>query len=162
MAGVIIERLAPTHPDAVAVRRAYMVEIVGRYYDRPTSDTEIDDLMVEYADDDLAAPSGLFLVVRDGEGGAVIGCAGLRRLDPQTTELTRMFVYPEARRRGIASLLIAAAEDAARELGVTTMRLDTRKDLVAARALYRKHGYVEIQRYNDDFYADHWFEKPLV
>jgi hypothetical protein len=27
--------------------------------------------------------------------------------------------------------------------------------------MYRERGYVEIARYNDDPYADHWFEKRL-
>jgi GNAT superfamily N-acetyltransferase len=57
--------------------------------------------------------------------------------------------------------LIKAAEDEARGMGATRMRLDTRKDLVEARALYPKHGYAEITDYNSDYYADHWFEKRL-
>ena len=43
-----------------------------------------------------------------------------------------------------------------------TMRLDTRNDLVEARALYAKHGFAEIDRYNDAVYAEHWFEKRLT
>ena len=27
--------------------------------------------------------------------------------------------------------------------------------------MYRANGYVEIARYNDDPYANHWFEKEL-
>jgi GNAT superfamily N-acetyltransferase len=58
--------------------------------------------------------------------------------------------------------LIAAIEDEARKAGATRMRLDTRKDLVEARALYPRHGYVETADYNASPFADHWFEKPLV
>jgi len=28
--------------------------------------------------------------------------------------------------------------------------------------MYRAHGYEEIARYNDDPYANHWFEKRLA
>jgi GNAT superfamily N-acetyltransferase len=105
-------------------------------------------------------PGGEFLVaVRHGVPG---GCVGLRVLDARTAELTRMFVGPEARRQGVAGLLVAAAESVARDvLDARRIRLDTRKDLVEARALYARHGYREIAAYNDSPYADHWFEKPL-
>jgi GNAT superfamily N-acetyltransferase len=156
---IAIHPLRPDHPDAVRIISAYMTELVGRYQQRPTTEQEIDELVPQYPNDDLAPPSGVLLVA--SEDDAILGCVGVRVLGPGTTELTRMFVYPDARRRGIASQLIKAAEDAARELGATRMRLDTREDLVEARALYSKHGYAEITDYNSDYYADHWFEKQL-
>jgi GNAT superfamily N-acetyltransferase len=157
---VKIEPLAPDHPGAVAVLRAYMHEIAGRYNGRPMTEQEIDELQVEHPNDDLAPPTGLLLVAREGDD--VLGCVGLRLLEPKIAELTRMFVHADARGRGIASQLIGSVEQAARDLGATRMRLDTRRDLVEARALYPKHGYVEIDDYNGDYYADHWFEKSLV
>jgi hypothetical protein len=39
--------------------------------------------------------------------------------------------------------------------------LDTSELLTEAIALYRKHGYVEIEPYNSNHYATHWFEKRL-
>ncbi|GAA1221136.1 hypothetical protein GCM10009665_09110 [Kitasatospora nipponensis] len=62
---------------------------------------------------------------------------------------------------GGAAGLLAAVEAPAGGLGLTVLRLDTRGDLVEARALYARHGYREIPRYNDSRYADHWFEKSL-
>ncbi|MEH0973839.1 hypothetical protein V6U77_22190 [Micromonospora sp. CPCC 205546] len=56
-----------------------------------------------------------------------------------------------ARRRG----------GAGRAAGVDRIRLDTRGDLVEARALYARHGYREIPAYHDGPYAEHWFEKVL-
>jgi ribosomal protein S18 acetylase RimI-like enzyme len=41
------------------------------------------------------------------------------------------------------------------------VKLDTNRSLVEAQALYRKLGYREIGRYNDNPYADHFFEKRL-
>lgn len=40
--------------------------------------------------------------------------------------------------------------------------LDTREDLVEARALYARLGYREIEAYNESPYADHWFGKKLT
>lgn len=41
------------------------------------------------------------------------------------------------------------------------MRLDTRGDLTEARALYGRLGYHEVESFNDEPYAEHWFEKAL-
>ena len=41
------------------------------------------------------------------------------------------------------------------------MRLYTNRSLDEAKAMYRSRGYAEIARYNDDPYANHWFEKRL-
>lgn len=54
------------------------------------------------------------------------------------------------------------AEEAARRSGARVMRLDTRSDLVEARALYARHGYREIEPYAERLYADHWFEKTFL
>ncbi|MCZ4123354.1 GNAT family N-acetyltransferase [Streptomyces sp. H39-S7] len=153
--------LAPGHPEAYALLREYYTELVARYYARPATASEVDQVLLEEPSDDLVAPTGHFLVAR--RDGAPVGCLGVRALDRDTAELTRMFVRADARGQGVAGRLIAAGERAAREvLDASALRLDTRKDLVEARALYAKHGYREIPAYNDSQYADHWFEKKLV
>ncbi|EYT80852.1 hypothetical protein CF54_23050, partial [Streptomyces sp. Tu 6176] len=63
--------------------------------------------------------------------------------------------------RGGAALLVGAAEEAARALGARRMVLDTRHDLVEARALYARLGYTETAPHNDSLYAEHWFAKSL-
>jgi hypothetical protein len=40
--------------------------------------------------------------------------------------------------------------------------LDTNESLREALKLYRCSGYREIDRYNDNPYAHHWFEKALT
>jgi GNAT superfamily N-acetyltransferase len=150
-----------TAPESAALLRGYYTELIERYHGRPTDDAEVDQVLAEEPSDDLVLPGGEFLVAR--RGGAPGGCVGLRVLDPDTAELTRMFVLPPARGRGVADLLITTAHTVAREvLGARRIRLDTRADLVEARALYARHGYREIAAYNDSPYADHWFDKPLV
>jgi GNAT superfamily N-acetyltransferase len=145
--------------------RDYLSEMISRYYGRPTDDTEISQhLGAGHGSDDLVEPTGVLLLAQGADGEAQprpIGCVGLRRLDEQTRELTRMFVRPEARGAGVAALLLAAAEQRARADGASAIRLNTRNDLIEARALYAKHGYQEIPRYGDDPLAEHWFEKKL-
>ena len=72
-----------------------------------------------------------------------------------------MWTVPDARGLGVARRVIAMIETTARQAGVTTLKLDTNRALKEGASLYRELGYVEIARYNDNPYADHWFEKRL-
>ncbi|MFI1027085.1 GNAT family N-acetyltransferase [Streptomyces sp. NPDC020951] len=151
-------------PAAVALWRAYYTEVSDRYYllheGRRTDPEELEREIAARTGAELAPPRGRLLVGRyDGEPA---GTAGIRLLDATTAELTRVFVRAELRGRGGAALLVRGAEDAARTLGVTRMILDTRGDLVEARALYSRLGYTETEPHNADPYADHWFARPLV
>jgi ribosomal protein S18 acetylase RimI-like enzyme len=54
-----------------------------------------------------------------------------------------------------------AVEDAARDQGLSRVRLDTRSDLTEARRLYARNGYQPVTPFNDGW-ADLWFEKSLA
>ncbi len=138
-------------PDAAALVRAYFTEIVERYWKRSATPEEIDATLAEFPSTGLAT----FLVLR--AGGEPAGCLGIT-LDG---ELTRMYVAPHHRRGGGGRALLRAAEHAARDLGMHRLRLDTRHDLVEARALYTSEGYDEVEPFNHGPYRDHWFEKRL-
>ena len=77
-------------------------------------------------------------------------------------EVTRVFVEPAARGKGVGRLLMNALERESRELGLDALRLDTRTDLVEARSLYASLGYIEGEPHNTDPYANHWFRKELA
>jgi GNAT superfamily N-acetyltransferase len=102
---------------------------------------------------------GCFLIAR--RGGQAVGCGELKALDAQTGEIKRMWIAPDARGHGLARRLLDALEEKARGLGMRRVRLDTNRTLKEAQALYRKAGYREIGRYNDNLYADFFFEKEL-
>ena len=87
--------------------------------------------------------------------------AALKRLEPGVAEIKRMYVVPDARGRGLARRLLAAIEDAARELGYARVRLDTGASQPHARALYESAGYGDVPDYNDNPYAAYWGEKVL-
>jgi len=72
-----------------------------------------------------------------------------------------MWVARRARGRGLGRRLLGELEHHARERGAVAVRLDTNRALAEAIALYRSAGYVEVERFNDDPYAEAWFEKPL-
>ncbi len=151
-------------PVAAALWRAYYTEVSDRWYllheGRRTDPDELEREIAKDTGADLAPPGGQFLVAR--HGGEPAGSAGVRLLDATTAELTRVFVHEPMRGKGGAALLVRAAEGAARALGAARMVLDTRGDLVEARALYARLGYRETAPYNDDPYAEHWFAKRLA
>ncbi|MEV6902087.1 GNAT family N-acetyltransferase [Amycolatopsis sp. NPDC051372] len=155
-----ITRISVDDFDARAILREYLTDVASRYWGRPATDAEVDQALAEAPSDDLVAPTGAFLVARL-PNGTVTGCAGTRVVRPGLNELTKVYVRPAHRGRGGGARLVAAAEEAARALGAEVLRLDTRNDLVEARALYARVGYVEVEPFNDDKYAEHWFSKSL-
>lgn len=58
-------------------------------------------------------------------------------------ELTELYVMEEFRQRGIASGLIAFAEQVAAQKGARSILVQTGDDNLSALALYKKHGYEE-------------------
>jgi len=110
-------------------------------------------------DAEMQPPNGFFVVARlDGEP---VGCGGIKRLDATTGEIKRVWTAQSARGQGVARRIMQALETLAQTSSMTTIRLDTNKSLTEAQAMYRRSGYTEIARYNDNPYAHHWFEKKL-
>lgn len=144
---------------AVALLREYAAGIVSRFYGREATPAEIDLPLAESTPADFEAPRGAFFVAY--LDGAPVGCVGLRHLDEVTTELKRLYVRPSARGHGLAVALTGAVEQAARDAGRRRVCLDTRSDLVEARALYARLGYVETEPYEGSAYAQHWYAKEL-
>jgi GNAT superfamily N-acetyltransferase/DNA-binding MarR family transcriptional regulator len=108
---------------------------------------------------DLVPPTGAFLIAR--VGGEPAGCGAVKTHRLGIGEIVRMWVDREQRGLGIGARLLHSLEAHAARLGHHTVRLYTNRSLSEAKALYRSRGYEEIPRYNDDPYANHWFEKRL-
>jgi GNAT superfamily N-acetyltransferase len=111
---------------------------------------------------DIADPHLTFLVA--SIDGTAAGCGALRSLEPGVGEVKRMFVLPEFRGRGIARHMLSALESTARELGYSTLRLETGTRQPEAIGLYTSAGYREIPRFGE--YVDNpfsvCFEKRLA
>lgn len=158
-----VERADVTSEESLELLRDYLVDVSDRWFQREhgrdSTAAEIEQSLAEMTSDDLGPPTGVFLVAR--RDGRIEACVGLRVVDAATVALTRMFVRHAHRGTGAATLLLSAAEDAARELGASTIRLDTRRDLAEARALYERRGFAEVAAFNHNAYAEVWYAKDL-
>jgi DNA-binding MarR family transcriptional regulator/GNAT superfamily N-acetyltransferase len=146
---------APADPGSAASRA-----VVGRYFAEIGRRFGFD--AAGQADSDarlLVPPTGIFVVaVSDGEP---VACGGLQTIAPAVGELKRMWVHDDWRGAGLGSRLLRHLEDRARDLGHATLRLDTNAALAEAIALYGRAGYQAIERYNDNPWATHFFQKAL-
>src|SRR5437763_4726475 len=108
---------------------------------------------------ELTFPTGLLLIAHLRE--EPIGCGALKFHENAPGELKRMWVAPRARGLGLGRRLLLALEHSAREAGVVVLRLETNGALIEAIQLYRDSGYQEVEAFDDEPYAHHWFEKHL-
>jgi len=107
----------------------------------------------------MIRPRGAFFVAISD--GLPVGCVALKGEGESRAEIKRLWVDRGARGLGLAQQLMAAAEDTARTLHIDTLRLDTNRALPEAERFYRTAGWTEIERYNDNPYAELFFEKRL-
>ena len=108
---------------------------------------------------DMIRPLGAFFVATSD--GLPIGCVALKGEGEGHAEIKRLWVDRGARGLGLAQRLMATAEGAARALAIHTLRLDTNRALPEAERFYRAAAWTEIGRYNDNPYAELFFEKRL-
>jgi [ribosomal protein S18]-alanine N-acetyltransferase len=95
--------------------------------------------------EELEGPGRLTVVARDGD--RLVGVIVLRSGD-DVTDLQRIVVAADLRRRGTGDLLMRAALEQA----TTRVLLEVRDDNEPAQRLYRKHGFVTIHR-RVDYYG---------
>jgi len=90
-------------------------------------------------------PGGALLIAYNGEDA--IGCAGLRMINSEVTELKRMFVLTEYNGQGIGKKMLGIIIDIAHELKYKKIKLDTLPGMIQAQRLYRSFGFVDIAPY---------------
>ena len=73
-----------------------------------------------------------------------------------------MWVSEIVRGQGLGYKLLIDLETIASQTGFSVVRLDSNNTLIEAHKLYRRCGYLEVARYNDNPYAELWFEKVLT
>ncbi len=94
---------------------------------------------------EVAPGRGAFLIAY--LEGRAVGCGAVRRLEGGMGEIKRMYVRPEARRRGVAAAILAELEAEARRLGAGLLVLETGPRQPEAIALYQRDGFVETALY---------------
>jgi ribosomal protein S18 acetylase RimI-like enzyme len=144
----------PTTPDARSCLEQYFAELDARF------DVGFDPALSISADaHELMPPAGALLVARLGD--RPVGCGAIKFHGDAPAELKRMWIAPAARGLGVGRRLLQELERHASEAGVAVLRLETNHALTEAIALYRRSGYVEVEAFNAEPYAHHWFEKRL-
>jgi DNA-binding MarR family transcriptional regulator len=151
---VEISAVDPAHRDAQFCLHEYFAEL-GRRFETGFDPTS--SISAELHE--LRPPAGVFLVAT--LHSEPIGCGALKFHPEEPTELKRMWVAASARGLGIGRRLLAELEGRAAAAGAQVVRLETNKTLSEAINLYRSAGYLEVPPFNDEPYADHWFEKHL-
>ena len=123
-------------------------------------EAELADLPGEYG-----PPRGRLLLAWVGD--ALAGCCALRPLDncdyPNAGEMKRLYVRKAFRAFGLGRELAEATLDAARQIGYTSVLLDTLNDMEAARALYTDLGFVEIAPYyHNPVPGSHYLKADII
>ena len=142
---------APPAVDLMAAMNAEITALYGKALDAPD--------MPSASAAELSPPRGLCLVGwRDGAPACV---GAVKDLGDGCAEIKRMYVVPEARGRGVGRALLVALEEAARDLGYVTAKLDTGPRQPGAEALYRAAGYREVENFNGNPIASFFGAKAL-
>lgn len=152
IAGIEISTETPDSADGRWCLEHYYAELAERFDDGFDPGQGFDPT-------EMMPPAGYFVVAR--KGVEPVGCGGVKRLGAGTGEIKRVWAASAVRGQGVASRMLDRLETIAAEQKLAVLRLDTNRSLTEAHALYRKRGYREIPRYNDNPYAHHWFEKRL-
>ncbi|MEW7290441.1 GNAT family N-acetyltransferase [Aquimarina sp. 2304DJ70-9] len=101
------------------------------------------------------------------EEGGIIGGAGIAPLEngsPDTCELQKMYFLPIARGKGLGYKMINTCLDFAKEQGFTKCYLETMPYMKAARKLYKKVGFTDLDGPVGDtghFSCQAWMIKDL-
>lgn len=145
----------PTSQDAIWCIEQYFAELGERF------EAGFDpSLSISASAHELTPPAGQLLIAYLRE--EPVGCGALKFHEDKIGELKRMWVAPYARGLGLGRRLLLALEHSAREEGMTVLHLETNRTLTEAIQLYRRSGYQEVEAFNDEPYAHHWFEKRLI
>ncbi len=96
---------------------------------------------------------GSFTLVAEDEGGAILGfiVSETRR---KTGHIITIDVIAEARRTGLGSALLAAAEDALLQGGASVVALETPVNNEAAIRFYKQKGYF-VEKTVPGYYSGH-------
>lgn len=89
--------------------------------------------------DYYAQNNGSFWVAE--QNGQIVGMFGLEQYGEQDIELRRMYVSPNARRQGIAQLMLQFAEETCKNEGANHLHLSTSELQPAALSLYKRSGF---------------------
>jgi DNA-binding MarR family transcriptional regulator len=149
-----IRAVDPEHPDARYCLAEYVAELNRR------SERGFDPTVGATAlPHEVRPPAGEFFVVYVSD--EPVGCGAVKHHGGGVTDLKRMWIAPAARGLGLGRRLLEHLEERARAGGTTVAHIETSAVLGEALSLYRASGWVDVEAFNDEPFADHWLEKRL-
>jgi ribosomal protein S18 acetylase RimI-like enzyme len=118
-------------------------------------DDELDNFPEKYKE-----PEGAFVIAKENDN--IIGCAGIRKLEPKICEMKRLFVNDANKGKGIGGKLVEIIIEEAKIKKYEIIRLDTINTMAAALNIYYKNGFYEIEPYyNNPNKGTVYLEKTL-
>jgi len=154
-ASVQITPVDPEHPDARYCLAEYVAELNRRStrgFDPSVGATALPH--------EVRPPAGQFFVAYLQH--EPIGCGAVKHHRDAPAEIKRMWIAPRARGLGLGRRLLETLEACARAGGAQLAHIETSAILTEALSLYRSTGWVEVPRFNDEPFADHWLKKELA
>ncbi|MTD16640.1 NADPH-dependent FMN reductase [Nakamurella sp. YIM 132087] len=149
--------VGPDDPRLAGLLADLKVEYITRYAAYTPETT-----LVEVPPADFVRPRGTFVLL--AEGDEIIAGGAIRRYDPRTAEVKRVWTSLKHRRRGLAVRLMAQLEKAAADLGYERVHLTTGPRQPEAKELYLAADY--LPRFDLDAEPEsvgaHAFGKELV
>jgi len=83
-------------------------------------------------------------------GDQPVAACGIKPFKDKICELKRLYCRPDGRGHNFGERLTIASLETARDLGYTTMYLDTDAGLTHANRIYEKLGFKDIERYYEN------------
>ncbi|WP_298778629.1 GNAT family N-acetyltransferase [uncultured Polaribacter sp.] len=139
----IIREIKPKdNPEIAQVIRNVLVE-----FGAPKIGTAFEDKATDKMFENFDKHTSVYYVIE--HKNKVVGGAGIAQLDNfegKTCELQKMYFLPITRGKGLGSKLISTCLQKAKLLGFNQCYLETMPYMTAARALYAKNGFVNLEQ----------------
>ncbi|OAD44575.1 GNAT family N-acetyltransferase [Polaribacter atrinae] len=113
----------------------------------PKIGTAYEDKATDKMFENFEKPTSFYYVIE--HNNMVVGGAGIAQLDNfegNTCELQKMYFLPITRGKGLGSKLINTCLDKAKTIGFENCYLETMPYMNAAQALYKKNGFVNLDK----------------
>ena len=156
----IREVIKPDNPHLAIIIRGVLKEMKVPTKGTAYADKELDNMYQAYS-----VPRSRYFVVEFGD--QILGGAGIMPLNKgakNICELQKMYLHPKARGKGVGSNLLKLCLSFARENNFSLCYLETMPYMLDAQELYRKNGFVYINKPMGDtghYSCPVWMTKEL-
>ena len=139
----IIREIQPKdNPGIAKVIRDVLIE-----FGVPKVGTAYEDKATDEMFENFEKTTSIYYVIE--HKNKVVGGGGIAQLDNfdgNTCELQKMYFLPITRGKGLGSKLISTCLNKAKELNFDNCYLETMPYMEAARALYKKNGFINLEK----------------